>query len=183
MVRMEPDQRSEQSKDRRTLKWSPHHAYPERRIEDPPQTAGRGRRLGGGAVTTAFESLLVDDDGSVHLLHPVRDPATFVFPDVHAFVIEHLVNLFAHPVRDGDATFKWCPRWSEHPGAHARLTALWQAWEALHDGTGTGPSMWWREHADPTMRALTHPLGPFSRCGPSQHIVPPALPTNHALSA
>ncbi len=125
-------------------------------------------------MTTSFhldEGMLVD--GPLHLLHPVRDPATFVFGDVHAFVNEHLANLFAHPVRDGDATFKWCPHWAEHPGAHARLTALWQAWEALHDGTGTGPSAWWRDHAEPTMRALTHPEGPFARCGPTRHQLPP----------
>jgi hypothetical protein len=131
-------------------------------------------------VTTSFhldEGMLVD--GPLQLLHPVRDPATFVFGDVHAFVSEHLANLFAHPVRDGDTTFKWCPHWAEHPGAHARLTALWQAWEALHDGTGTGPSAWWRDHAEPTMRALTHPEGPFARCGPTRHQLPPALPTTY----
>jgi len=122
------------------------------------------------------------DTGAIRLVAG-RDPGTFVFPDVHAFVTEHLVHLYARPIRDGDEHFKWCPRWWEHIAAHSRLTALWQAWEALHDGTGTGPAHWWRDYADPTMAALTAPDGPFAHCGPARHQPPPALPVVERIDA
>jgi|GEM_PF-2254721 len=107
---------------------------------------------------------------------PAARDRAFVFRDVYAFVAEHLVQLYARPIREGDEHFKWCPRWWEHTAAHSRLTALWQAWEALHDGTGTGPAHWWRDYADPTMATLTAPDGPFAHCGFGRHQPPPALP-------
>lgn len=96
--------------------------------------------------------------------------------DVHAFVRDHLAGMWSRLVRDPDSTFRWCPRWAEHPAALDRLTALWQAWEALQAEGGTGPSRWWVEHADPTLVALTDPRGQFAQCGPDRHQQPPDLP-------
>jgi hypothetical protein len=106
---------------------------------------------------------------------PAPAPVTR-YPDVHAFVRDHLARVWSRMVRDPDNTFRWCPRWAEHPAAHDRLTALWQAWEALQAEGGTGPSRWWVEHADPTLVALTDPRGQFAQCGPDRHQLPPDLP-------
>jgi hypothetical protein len=108
-----------------------------------------------------------------------------VYPDVHTFVACYLAEVWARETRDQDQVFKWCPHWHTHRGALERLTALWHAYETLHapepDGRpGTGPARWWREHADPTLTALTHPTrGPFTRCGPGRHQLPPPLPLAH----
>jgi hypothetical protein len=103
------------------------------------------------------------------------EPAT-KFRDVQHFVTEYLVVIWARTMRDTDHGFKWCPQWEQHPAAVARLTALWQAYEALHRDGGTGPSTWWTHHADPHHAALTAPDGPFARCGPGRHLTAPPLP-------
>jgi hypothetical protein len=114
-----------------------------------------------------------------------RGPAAAArYSDVHAFVAEYLCPRWARVVRDPDNAFHWCAKWWDHPVALDRLTALWQAHEVLHapepDGrAGTGPARWWREHADPTLTALTDPRnGPFAGCGPQRHQLPPALPSD-----
>jgi hypothetical protein len=119
------------------------------------------------------------DDG---LLLPVGaepvqpvEPAT-KFRDLHHFVTEYLVVMWARAVRDTDTAHKWCPHWDQHPAAVDRLTALWRAYEALHRDGGTGPSTWWTHHADPHHAALIAPEGPFARCGPGRHLATPALP-------
>lgn len=109
----------------------------------------------------------------------VEQPLATRYPDVHAFVAEYLCPRWARVVRDPDNTFRWCAKWWDHPVALDRLTALWHAYEALHNEGGTGPARWWREHADPTLTALTDPrTGPFAGCGPQRHQLPPALPSD-----
>jgi hypothetical protein len=120
------------------------------------------------------------DDGlllpvGVEPVEPARPPTTY--RDVRHFVTEYLVVMWARTVRDTDHGFKWCPHWHEHPAAVERLTALWQAYEALHRDGGTGPSQWWTHHADPHHAALTSPDGPFARCGPGRHQRSPLLPS------
>ncbi|GAA4618705.1 DUF4913 domain-containing protein [Actinoallomurus liliacearum] len=61
----------------------------------------------------------------------------------------------------------WCSRWWEHPEARARLHALWMAWQELtHPPVcgHTGPSIWHRDHLDPTLLRLRAPDGPFAKC-------------------
>ncbi|MGQ0632485.1 MAG: DUF4913 domain-containing protein [Sporichthyaceae bacterium] len=98
------------------------------------------------------------------------------FATVYAFVAEFLVKVYPRQVREQDTAFKWCARWYLHPGALSRLEALWKAFEALRTDPGVGASIWWRDHADPVMAALTDPDGPFSRCGPGKHQAAPPLP-------
>jgi hypothetical protein len=99
--------------------------------------------------------------------------------DVHAFVTDYLARVWARVVRDPDNAFRWCAKWWDHPVALDRLTALWHAYEALHNEGGTGPARWWREHADPTLTVLTDPrTGPFAGCGPQRHQLPPELPSD-----
>jgi hypothetical protein len=114
-------------------------------------------------------------DGSPEAEAAAAEPTRF--PDVHAFVTEHLAHAWARSLRDTDTAFRWCPRWHAHPPVLDRLTALWQAYEAMHTEGGTGPARWWRDHADPTLRVLTDPKGPFARCTTERHQQPTPLPT------
>lgn len=61
----------------------------------------------------------------------------------------------------------WCANWWEHPAAVARLHALWLAWQELTDPETcgrTGPSVFHRDHLDPTMAQLRAADGPFAGC-------------------
>lgn len=108
---------------------------------------------------------------------PAEDdkPANF-YPDVYAFVGEFLAEMFAHKVSDALTSWRWCSHWFLHVEAVARLEALWKAWETLRLDPGTGSSVWFRDHADPAMAALTGPQGPFAQCSDTSHRLPPALP-------
>ncbi|MGP3775451.1 DUF4913 domain-containing protein [Streptomyces sp. SDT5-1] len=74
----------------------------------------------------------------------------------------------------------WCHKWQEHPEAVARLHALWLAWQQLTDVEAglAGPSMWHRDHLDPTLLQLRAPDGPFGACTTS-----PARPNHRLLAA
>jgi hypothetical protein len=74
----------------------------------------------------------------------------------------------------------WCSQWYDHPQAVARLHALWLAWQELttpQAGGYTGPSVWHRDHLDPTIAQLRSPQGPFATCttNPNRpnHSLPP----------
>jgi len=98
------------------------------------------------------------------------------FADVRAFVVGLLAHAWARRVRETDGDFCWCPHWHQHPVVVERLTALWDAYEHARTQGGTGLTRWWRE-ADQTRTQLTAPKGPFARCGPEGHQLPPPLPT------
>jgi hypothetical protein len=101
------------------------------------------------------------------------------YPTVAAFVEGYLAEVYARPVDAANARFCWCPTWWEHPEAVARLEALWKAWEKLRRDPGTGMSVWWNNHCDPTMATLTSSDGPFRQC-PHGHRKPPPLPVEAA---
>lgn len=77
------------------------------------------------------------------------------------FVREYLRYVYQRKI-DCRTTF-WSPRWWASAEAVARLEALWRAWEHLRLDPATGPSVWWRDHADPHMRSLMDSTGPFSK--------------------
>lgn len=125
------------------------------------------------------------DDGILSGVPPVSNdgqvgndaqPVNY-FPTVYAFVVEFLAPTFAHNVSEQDTAWRWCSRWFHHVEAMARLEACWKAWEVLRLDPGTGASLWFRDHADPCMSALTAPEGPFSRCSDTTHKLPHVLPT------
>ncbi|ONI48506.1 DUF4913 domain-containing protein [Streptomyces sp. IB2014 011-1] len=61
----------------------------------------------------------------------------------------------------------WCATWWEHPAAVARLHAAWLAWQELTNPETcelTGPSVWHRDHLDPTIAQLRAADGPFAGC-------------------
>lgn len=84
------------------------------------------------------------------------------YPTVIDFVAQHLAQVYARDLTD--PAIHWCPRWWAHAEALDRLDACWRAWEHLRTDPTTGPSVWWREHADPAMRELLAASGPFSAC-------------------
>lgn len=67
---------------------------------------------------------------------------------------------------------RWCAQWWRHPEAVSRLDAMWRAWEHLRLDPALGMSVWWREHADTHMAALTHPDGTFKGCRPGDASTP-----------
>ena len=94
------------------------------------------------------------------------------------FVSGYLVHHFARPVQASayDKEFIWCSSWWAHIEASSRLNALWRAWETLRLDETLGLADWWNNYADPTMRVLFAPKGPFQGCTAEVH-----RPANHAL--
>ncbi|MFD1660199.1 DUF4913 domain-containing protein [Streptomyces caeni] len=78
------------------------------------------------------------------------------------------VNHLLLPVYGREITTSrpWCHQWHEHPEAVARLHALWLAWQQFTDVEAglAGPSVWHRDHLDPTWLQLRAPDGPFAAC-------------------
>lgn len=90
-----------------------------------------------------------------------------VFGNVDQWVSEYLAPTWRRRI-DGRTRW-WAADWWRYPEAVQRLTALWRAWEHLRlDGT-TGLSVFWRDHLDPHMQALTGPDGLFAEHGFDQH--------------
>lgn len=106
-----------------------------------------------------------------------RQASELVFRDVDQFVSGYLALVLERRVASGPTPgITWCPRWWAHPEALSRLYALWRAWEALRiTDPHTGMSIWWRDHLDPHLAALTGNAGPFSRCGADRHREPEPL--------
>jgi hypothetical protein len=65
---------------------------------------------------------------------------------------------------NGGSEFVWCPQWYKHVEALSRVETLWRAWEHLRLEGSLGLSTWWLNHADPHMRMLMAPNGPFKTC-------------------
>lgn len=83
------------------------------------------------------------------------------YGSTNEFVRDHLRHVYKRKI-DGTHTF-WSPRWWASAEATARLEALWRAWEHLRLDPSTGPSVWWRDHADHHMSVLMGSAGPFSK--------------------
>lgn len=64
----------------------------------------------------------------------------------------------------------WCPCWWAHPEAFVRIEGMWRAWEQMRqDDAAMGISSWFTTVADPMMRELLDPDGPFKGCDPTRH--------------
>ena len=127
------------------------------------------------AVTDALTPEVLDqlradaDEAAQTLVHgrPGQDPAAaeaaprLYYGSTNEFVREYLRHVYKRKI-DGRHAF-WSPRWWKSDEAIARLEALWLAWEHLRLDTTTGPSVWWRDHADPHMSMLMSSSGPFAK--------------------
>jgi hypothetical protein len=69
----------------------------------------------------------------------------------------------------GTGTLTWCPRWWAHPEVHARLEALWRAWEVARHQDGDAPARWFGQ-LDANLKVLMDAkLGPMADCDPDTH--------------
>ena len=102
-----------------------------------------------------------DDDGDENAAAE-KEPTLF-YGSADEFVRERLRYMYARRVGPGNASFRWAARWWDYPEAHARIDALWRAWEHLRLDGATGSSTWWIEHADHHMPILMSPEGPFAK--------------------
>lgn len=92
-------------------------------------------------------------------------PPPLEFESVELFVEQWLVPLYRRAAtQQGETTFRWCPRWWVHGEVHARLSAVWRAFEALRRGEGVENSLFWLVHLDPHMARILDPEGPFKYC-------------------
>lgn len=89
------------------------------------------------------------------------------FDSCESWVTEWLLPTFTRDIRGPNMT--WCPQWQRHPEAVHRLSALWMAWEELTAKAGSGPSMWWVQHADHHLAVLLDERGPFHGCSVEGH--------------
>lgn len=87
----------------------------------------------------------------------------------YSSLIEWYEDFFKHVYRRNFSAshLTWCDQWWRHPEAVSRLDALWRAWEHLRLEPGLGMSVWWRDHVDPHMAALTSPDGCLKGCQPT----------------
>lgn len=99
-------------------------------------------------------------------------PPPLVYGSAEEFLHEQLLPTYIRNVRGKQA--RWCTRWYLHAEAISRVTAMWRSWEKLRLEAGTGASDWWLHHADPHMRVLLDPEGPFFNCGDG-HSAPKVL--------
>lgn len=91
------------------------------------------------------------------------DLPPLIYGSAEEFLHAQLLPSYIRNVRGKQ--MRWCSRWYLHPETITRITALWRAWEKLRLEAGTGSSDWWLQHADPHMRVLLDPEGPFFNCG------------------
>ncbi|MDJ1131996.1 DUF4913 domain-containing protein [Streptomyces iconiensis] len=135
--------------------------------EDEP---GRGT---GGAPSRKSDG---EGSGSVFILALAGTSYAQELAALKVWVEDLLLPVYG---REITSTRPWCPQWTEHPEAVARLHALWLAWQQFTDAEAglAGPSLWHRDHLDPGLMQLRAPDGPFSACTTS-----PSRP-NHRLLA
>lgn len=113
-----------------------------------------------------FDAATDDGGSAAHTAH-----SSLYYASVAEFVGEYLADLFhrRYAANERESEFQWCAQWWRHPEAVSRLDALWLAWEQMRLEGGTAMSAWWRDYADPTMRALFQSNGTFEGCTPDRH--------------
>lgn len=105
------------------------------------------------------------------------EPEAPYYPHVGGFVEGYLLPNWRHPLGMSKGV-NWCPRWWAHAEAISRLEALWLAWEGMRVDPPPAMSVWWRDHADPHMAALTSQRGPFGKCRLDHHENIPTWPSD-----
>jgi hypothetical protein len=137
--------------------------------------AAMRRRLEAVAAAAVDELLDADaltllrasaDEAAQAALQDAPGSGTY-FPNVLAFVTEHLTPMYRRSLSGTDRT--WCAEWWRHTEAVSRLEALWRSWEYLRLDPNLGISVWMRDHLDHHMAILLDADGPFKGCKPDQH--------------
>ncbi|MBG6181852.1 DUF4913 domain-containing protein [Arthrobacter sp. CAN_A1] len=91
------------------------------------------------------------------------EPAELVYSNPLEFFVSILSPSYVREV-NGGSEFVWCPQWYKHVEALSRVETVWRSWEHLRLEGALGLSTWWLNHADPHMRVLMAPNGPFKKC-------------------
>ena len=84
-----------------------------------------------------------------------------LYPTVEAWVAGYFTPMLLHRV-PGNPRVRWCAQWWDHAEAIARLTVLWQGWEAARWEPSAKPG-WWLD-LDHHLPILTGLDGPFRNC-------------------
>lgn len=124
-----------------------------------------------------------DDEPTEHQESGTKDSASeepeLFFGSVDEFVREHLIHVYRRKV-GAQGQHRWAAEWWRSAEAISRLESVWRSWEHLRLEGTTGMSVWWLQHADPQMRVLMDPDGPFAlsedenkRGGPLPYREPP----------
>ncbi len=81
-----------------------------------------------------------------------------LYPNVQTWVEHYFTRMFLHRVPDNPRV-RWCPQWWQHAEAIARLTILWNTWEAARWQPSAKPA-WWLDcdHHLPLLLGLDGPL-------------------------
>ncbi len=86
------------------------------------------------------------------------------YPSLGLFVRDFVAQYLTRQVTDTH-TAAWCPRWWRHPEGLLRLGLMWEGYCSAVTAEGTaGLSKWLLTCADPHMRVLLNPDGPFKYC-------------------
>lgn len=93
------------------------------------------------------------------------------YASVEEFVTDYLLPSWRHKI---DTETRWCATWWRHAEAIARLEHLWEAFEKMRRDPAPAMATWWRDYADPTMRALTSTTGTFAGCATNRADKPDA---------
>lgn len=92
---------------------------------------------------------------------------TTLYSSLSAWVEDYLSVIYSRRL---GTRHVWCPHWWDHPEAVVRLEAMWRAWEHMRKSDAAlGIAAWFTEVADPMMRELLDPDGPFKGCDPERH--------------
>lgn len=105
-----------------------------------------------GPVGGQPDSVTTDDDA--------QEPVRLRFASLPLFVESYVLPNWRHPTNG----IAWCGRWWEHAEAITRLSACWEAFEVMRREPAPALSVWWRDHLDVHMAALTRESGPFKQC-------------------
>jgi hypothetical protein len=84
-----------------------------------------------------------------------------LYPHLEAWVVGYFTPMFLHRVPSSPRV-RWCTHWWDHAEAIARLTVLWNGWEAARWEPAAKPG-WWLDldHHLPILLGLE---GPFRNC-------------------
>lgn len=102
------------------------------------------------------------------------EPTELVFSNPLEFFTNVLGPSYVREV-NGGSEYVWCPQWYKHVEGLSRVEAMWRAWEHLRGDGAFGMSIWWLNHADPHMRVLMAPNGPFKKCTYDGHAPRPEM--------
>jgi Domain of unknown function (DUF4913) len=84
-----------------------------------------------------------------------------LYDSLEAWVHGYFTPMFLHRPA-GNTRLRWCPRWWDHAEAIARLTVLWNGWEAARWDPAAKPG-WWLD-LDHHLLILLGLDGPFRTC-------------------